>query len=219
MTGISDSLFKYDRGLGARYVCGADEAGHGAWAGPLVVAAVRFDYDRLVAAVEARLEHLYDSKKRSEGRRAALLPVILEVADVAAIVVVSAAQIDKDNGPGPSTRRAFTSALKAVACPESVNLVDWLELAADGWSANEAPRPVKGGDQTSAAIAAASIVAKVTRDEMMRRLDVEYPAYGFAAHKGYGGGNGSHKAILEQIGLSPVHRCSSDGCKPYLPGH
>jgi len=74
---------------------------------------------------------------------------------------------------------------------------------------------VDGGDRTSAAIAAASIIAKVTRDELMCRLDVEYPDWGFARHKGYGGGDGSHKAAIGEHGLSPVHRCSSKACKPY----
>jgi ribonuclease HII len=209
----SDALFKYDRDLSARYVCGADEAGHGAWAGPLVVAAVRFDYERLDAAAEARLEHLYDSKERSDSRKAALFSVIMEVADEVAVVVVSAAQIDQA-GLGPSTRRAFTRALEAVAVSESVRLVDGSELK----GVEDAPQAVKKGDQTSAAIAAASIIAKVSRDELMRDLDAAYPGYEFATQHGYGGGNGSHKEALKELGLSPVHRRSSDGCKPYLPG-
>lgn len=209
----SGPLFSYDRGFGCRHVCGADESGHGACAGPLVVAAVRFDYERLNAAAEARLTHLYDSKDVSDGRRAALLPVIFELADEAAVVVVSAAQIDSDGGLGVSNPRALRRALEAVAVAGSVRLVDHVEIK----GVADPPRAVKNGDQTSAAIAAASIIAKETRDQLMRGLDVEYPGYGFAAHKGYGGGDGAHKAALEKRGLSPVHQRSSRGCKPFAP--
>jgi ribonuclease HII len=217
MASVSDPLFAYDRGLGCRYVCGADESGRAAWAGPLVAVAVRFDYHRLDRKAVARLAHLYDSKKVTARRKAALLPVIFEVADMVAVVVVSAAQIDQDGGVHVSNLRALGQALEAVAVPGSVNLVDWYELPADGWGADDRPRSVEGGDRTSAAIAAASIVAKETRDELMRGLDVEYPDWGFAGHKGYGGGDGAHKAALEGHGRSPVHRCSSKACKPYPP--
>jgi ribonuclease HII len=74
---------------------------------------------------------------------------------------------------------------------------------------DDPPEPVPHGDGTSAAIAAASIVAKETRDQLMRGLDVEYPGYGFAAHKGYGGGTGAHEAAIRKQGqLSPAHRRS-----------
>jgi ribonuclease HII len=208
---MTDSLFSYDRGLGYRYVCGADEAGHGAWAGPLVAAAVRFDYERLDSATEERLATLNDSKKLTELQRAMLLPVILEAADEAAVVIVSAAQIDRDGGVGVSNPRALGRVLDAVAVADSVRLVDWVEIQ----GVEDPPRPLKGGDGASAAIAAASILAKETRDALMRGLDVTYPRYGFAAHKGYGGGDGAHKAALEKHGRSPVHRQSSRGCEPY----
>ena len=93
---MSDSLFSFDRGQGVRYVCGADEAGRACMAGPLVAAAVRFDYERLDADAFARLADLNDSKKLSARRRAALLPAVLEVADMAVSVVVPAGQIDRD---------------------------------------------------------------------------------------------------------------------------
>ena len=82
---MSDSLFSFDRGQGARYVCGADEAGRACMAGPLVAAAVRFDYERLDADAFARLADLNDSKKLSSRRRAALLPVVFEVADMVVV--------------------------------------------------------------------------------------------------------------------------------------
>lgn len=207
---VSDSLFSYDRGLGCRYVCGADEAGRACWAGPLVAAAVRFDYERLDAEAVARLEGLNDSKKVSPRRRAALLPVIMEVADVATVMVVSAAEIDRD-GLDVANRRALASVLEAVAVAGSVKLVDWFDLH----GAEDPPRPVQGGDRTSAAIAAASIVAKETRDGLMRDLDGQYPGYGFAAHKGYG--TPAHAAALAKLDLARVHRRSID-CKAY-PAH
>ena len=132
--GASDALFESDRDHGSRYVCGADEAGRACWAGPLVAAAVRFDYDRVDANAVARLEHLNDSKKVTPRRRAALLPVILEVADVVAIVVIPAAQIDRD-GLDVSNMRALGHALEAVAVAGSVNLVDWFDLQGAGASA------------------------------------------------------------------------------------
>jgi ribonuclease HII len=208
---ITEALFEYDRARardgGARYVCGADEVGHGCWAGPLVVAAVRFDYDRLEPATEARLAGLNDGKKVSPSRRAALLPVIMEVADMAVVVVTSTAQIDRD-GVGVANMRALGAALRAVAAAESVNLVDWHELQdIEDWGFRDQPQRVEGGDRTSAAIAAASIVAKEARDELMRRLNEEYPGYGFASHKGYGT-PGHATAIRKMRCLSPVHRRS-----------
>lgn len=202
VTETNDFLFDSDRACGGRYVCGVDEAGNGCWAGPLIAAAVRFDYDRIDSATIARLGDLNDCKQVSEGRRAALLPVVLEVADVSAVVSVSAADIDRD-GPGPSHRRALARALEAVAVAGSVNLVDWFDLE----DVKLSHQAVKGGDRTSAAIAAASIVAKVTRDQVMVELDKEHPGYGFAVHKGYGT-PGHANAIIELGHLSPAHRQS-----------
>ena len=208
---MSDSLFSFDRGQGARYVCGADEAGRACMAGPLVAAAVRFDYERLDADAVARLADLNDSKKLSSRRRAALLPVVLEVADMAVSVVIPAGQIDRD-GLHVSNMRALGRALEAVAVAGSENLVDDLVDGFELKGVGVSPRPVERGDQTSAAIAAASIVAKETRDWLMRRLDVDYPGYGFAVHKGYI--TPAHEAAVVELGLSPAHR-RSVRCKAY----
>jgi ribonuclease HII len=179
-------------------------------AGPLVAAAVRFDYERLDADADAvaRLADLNDSKKLSARRRAALLPVVFEVADMVVSVVIPAGQIDRD-GLHVSNLRALGRALEAVALVGSANLVDGFELNGVGVS----PRPIVRGDQTSAAIAAASIVAKETRDWLMRRLDVEYPGYGFAVHKGYI--TPTHVAAVVERGPSPAHR-RSVRCKALL---
>jgi ribonuclease HII len=205
---MSDSLFTFDRGQGVRYVCGADEAGRACMAGPLVAAAVRFDYERLDAGAVARLADLNDSKKLSSRRRAALLPVVFEVADMVVFVVIPAGQIDRD-GLHVSNMRALGRALEAVAVDGSANLVDGSADLVDGFElkgVGVSPRPMVRGDQTSAAIAAASIVAKETRDWLMRRLDVEYPGYGFAVHKGYI--TPAHMAAVVELGPSPAHRRS-----------
>ena len=205
---MSDSLFAFDRGQGVRYVCGADESGRACMAGPLVAAAVRFDYERLDADAYARLADLNDSKKLSSRRRAALLPVVFELADMVVSVVIPAGQIDRD-GLHVSNMRALGRALEAVAVDGSANLVDGSADLVDGFElkgVGVSPRPMVRGDQTSAAIAAASIVAKETRDWLMRQLDVEYPGYGFAVHKGYI--TPAHVAAVVELGPSPAHRRS-----------
>jgi ribonuclease HII len=181
-------------------VCGVDEAGNGAWAGPLIAAAIRLDYNRVDAETIARLADLNDCKRVNEHRRVELLPLVLEVADVSAVVSVSAGEIDVD-GPGPAHLRAVARALETVAVAGSVNLVDWCELQ----DAHMPHQAVKGGDGLSAAIAAASIVAKVTRDQVMVELDKEFPGYAFAVHKGYGTKRHA-KAIIDLGCLSPARR-------------
>ena len=114
MSETSERLFSNDRGLGYRYVCGVDEAGRAAWAGPLVAAAVRFDTHQLDAATRERFEWLNDSKAVTPRRRASLLPVILEVADMATVAVVSAGGIDRGGGVDVANMRALSRALEAV---------------------------------------------------------------------------------------------------------
>jgi len=196
-------LMAYDRARGGdACICGADEAGRACVAGPLVAAAVRLDYAHIGAAARQRLEGLNDSKKLSATQRAALLPILVELADMVSVVVISAAQIDRA-GLHESNLDALRRALQAVAVAGSVNLVDAYELTGN------APRheSLARGDQTSAAIAAASIVAKETRDGLMRQIDVEHPGYDFAVHKGYNT-PGHVRAVERQGRLSPVHRRS-----------
>lgn len=197
---ISEALFAYDRDRG-RYVCGADEVGMACWAGPLVAAAVRFDYDRLDADALARLEHLNSSKKVTPLRRAALLPVLLELVDMVAYVAIPAGQIDRD-GPDVSNMLALNRALDAVAVPGSVNLVDGQQRKGVVLPAEWIVR----GDEASAAIAAASVLAKEFRDDLMRRLDVAHPGYGFATHKGYG--TPEHERALLALDPCRAHRRS-----------
>ena len=201
-----EALFAHDRARG-RYVCGADEVGMACWAGPMVAAAVRFDNDKIDAEVLARLEHLNSSKRTTPLRRAALLPVLLEVADMIACVAIPAPQIDRD-GPDVCNMLALSRALEAVGAPGAVTLVDGQQRKGAVLSAEWIVR----GDETSAAIAAASIVAKEMRDDLMRRLDVTYEGYGFAAHKGYG--TPEHEKALVNHGPCPAHR-RSYLCKVY----
>jgi ribonuclease HII len=177
------------------------------WAGPLVAAAVRLDCDRLDPDVVARLEHLNSSKKVTAARRAALLPVLLEVVDMVAYVAIPAGQIDRE-GPDVCNMLALSRALNAVAAPGSVSLVDGQQRKGVLLSAEWIVR----GDETSAAIAAASILAKEVRDDLMRRLDVAHHGYGFAQHKGYG--TPEHEVALIKHGPCQAHR-RSYLCKVY----
>ena len=126
----------------------------------------------------------------------------------------AAGQIDHD-GLHVSNMRALGRALEAVAVDGSANLVDGSADLVDGFElkgVGVSPRPMVRGDQTSAAIAAASIVAKETRDRLMRRLDVDYPGYGFAVHKGYI--TRRHEEAVIDLGVSPAHR-RNVRCKAY----
>lgn len=214
---MSSSLFDFDRNEDARYVCGADEAGRACLAGPLVAAAVRFDYGRLDAGAIARLAGLNDSKKLTPRRRAELLPIVCEVAAQVEIAFISPGQIDRD-GLHVSNMRALGRVIEAVAVDGSANLVDGSADLARGFDLKDstiAPKTIKHGDEKSAAIAAASIVAKETRDGLMREMDTKYPRYGFADHKGYI--TPGHVAAVIELRPTAEHR-RSVRCKA-LAGH
>jgi ribonuclease HII len=193
-------LLKFDRSLGARYVAGADEAGRGSLAGPLVVAGVLLDYACLKEHRVRPLTYLNDSKQCSEERREELFHAVLSCAERIAVRVIPPGDIDR-NGLHRSNLAGLRAMLHALS-PADAYLVDGFRLGPS------APphRAVVDGDEKSAAIAAASIVAKVTRDRLMRRLDALYPAYGFAQHVGYI--TPGHSAVVRRIGPSAVHRLS-----------
>ncbi len=193
-------LLKFDRSLGARFVAGADEAGRGSLAGPLVVAGVLLDYACLKEHRVRPLTYLNDSKQCSEARREELFHAVLSCAERIAVRVIPPGDIDR-NGLHKSNLAGLRAMLHALA-PADAYLVDGFKLGPT------APphRAVIDGDEKSAAIAAASIVAKVTRDRLMRRLDALYPAYGFAQHVGYI--TPGHSAVVRRIGPSAVHRMS-----------
>jgi ribonuclease HII len=194
-------LLKFDRSLGARFVAGADEAGRGSLAGPLVVAGVLLDYACLKEHRVRPLTYLNDSKQCSHAQREALFHGVLACAERIAVRVIPPGDIDR-NGLHKSNLAGLRAMLHALAPPAEACLVDGFKL---GPTAPE-HTAVVDGDEKSAAIAAASIVAKVTRDRLMHRLDALYPAYGFARHVGYI--TPGHAAVVRERGPSAVHRLS-----------
>ena len=173
-------LLTYDRKLGARFVAGADEAGRGSLAGPLVVAGVLLDYDCLRNHRVRPLALLNDSKQVSPADREELFRAVVGCAARISVRVIPSTDIDR-NGLHRSNLWGLRSVLADLSPPAEACLVDGFRLGPTA----PAHRAVVDGDTKSAAIAAASIVAKVTRDRVMRRLDALYPRYGFARHVGY----------------------------------
>jgi ribonuclease HII len=194
-------LLAFDRKLGVRFVAGADEAGRGSLAGPLVTAGVLFDYARLRDHVVRPLSFLNDSKQVSHEGREELFRAVAGCATKIVVRVVSPDVIDRD-GLHRSNLRALRESLAALHPPAEACLVDGFRLGP------LAPphHAVVDGDTKSAAIAAASIVAKVVRDRAMRRLDALYPHYGFASHVGYI--TPGHSAAVRARGPSELHRRS-----------
>jgi ribonuclease HII len=194
-------LFRHDRSLGARFVAGADEAGRGCLAGPLVAAAVLFDQERLRPADIRALSALNDSKRQTSAARAEIYPVILRLAAKVVVVSRCAPGID-ERGLHVTNLAALRDALRGVACQDCICLSDGFSLGDIGF----AHRAVIGGDATSAAIAAASVIAKETRDRYMRRVDARHPGWEFAQHVGYA--TPEHRDAIERLGVTPLHRMS-----------
>jgi ribonuclease HII len=184
---------------GYRYVAGLDEAGRGAWAGPVVAAAVILPPDE--PALAAHLAGVRDSKQLTAARREVLLESIRQVALAWGVGAVSPAEID-DIGIVPATRKAMALALQTLAPPAEYLLIDHLTLPEVALPQKSLPK----GDAHILSIAAASIVAKVSRDRMMADLELVLPGYGFGQHKGYG--TAQHRVALEALGPSPLHRLS-----------
>ena len=193
-------LLAFDRRLGARFVAGADEAGRGPLAGPLVVAGVLLDLDGVRDHRARPLALLNDSKQLDRATREELYRAVLACAERVSVHVFPPGVIDRD-GLHKSNLKGLRAALWACQ-PADVCLVDGFRL---GPTAPE-HRAVIDGDEKSAAIAAASIVAKVTRDRYMQTADAIYPAYGFWSHVGYI--TPAHSAVVRSIGPSEIHRRS-----------
>jgi ribonuclease HII len=199
----SQQLFSYDRGLGHRYVAGADEAGRGCLAGPLVAAAVLIDYETLSVGDRRILGGLHDSKQMTEERRLEMFPCVLRAATRVSVVVRSAAGIDR-RGLHNTNLEALAVALERLEPgEETICLTDGFSV---GRRCSVPHRPVVHGDATSAAIAAASVLAKVTRDRYMRQAAERHPGWGFEEHVGYS--TPEHRAAIDRIGISPLHRRS-----------
>ena len=194
-------LVQHDRRLGVRLVAGADEAGRGCLAGPLVAAAVLFDLHALGAREVRALSALNDSKQHTAEGREALYPVVLRTALKVCVVSRCAQGID-ERGLHRTNLAALRDALRGVAQPGTMCLIDGFRVADFGFE----QRAIVDGDATSAAIAAASIVAKVTRDRFMHRADERHPGWDFAAHVGYS--TPEHRDAIQRLGVSPLHRMS-----------
>ena len=181
----------FDKGF--EIVCGVDEAGRGPLAGPVCAAAVILPRD-------LDIEGLNDSKKLSDKRRRALYDIITEQAVAYGIAMVDEKKIDEINIL-QATFLAMRQAVEQLSVRPSLALVDGnREPDFDGIPV----QTIIKGDSLSANIAAASILAKVTRDRFMEEQDANYPQYGFAIHKGYG--TQAHYAALREYGPCPIHR-------------
>lgn len=194
-------LFAFDREVGSRFVAGADEAGRGCLAGPLVAAAVLFDLERLTLADRRALTKLNDSKQHSEAAREELYPLVMRACARTAVVSRSVRAIDS-RGLHVSNLDALRAALRRVAVPGTVCLVDGFGVP----PFEHEQRAVVEGDARSAAIAAASVLAKVSRDRYMRRAAERHPEWDFGAHVGYS--TPDHRAAIAAHGVSPLHRMS-----------
>ena len=194
-------LFRFDRSLGSRYVAGADEAGRGSLAGPLVAAGVLIDHSTLSRRDRVALGMLNDSKQMSLEEREHLFPVVIRAATRIAVEVRSVSGID--------SRGLHNTNIAALArCLERV-WVDGATCLSDGFRLPPCTvehRAVIDGDATSAAIAAASVIAKVTRDRFMRRAAGRYPEWDFAGNVGYS--TPEHRDAIREHGISALHRRS-----------
>ena len=182
-------------------VAGADEAGRGCLAGPLAAAAVCLDYAVLGEADLAALSGLDDSKRLTRPRREALYHEIVRLARQVVVVLFSPATIDRD-GLHRCNLRGLARAIERLDPAPDVALVDGFRLP----ECAREHRAVVGGDRLSAAVAAASIVAKVTRDRVMCGLHETYPMYGFDRHVGYA--TAVHQEAICEHGVCELHRLS-----------
>ncbi len=174
------------------YVCGIDEAGRGPLAGPVVAGAVILPRD-------CKILYINDSKKLSEKKREELYEIIMEQAIATGIGMVSPARIDEINIL-QATYEAMREAIQNLYVMPDILLNDAVTIP--GVSIPQVP--IIKGDAKSVSIGAASIIAKVTRDRLMREYDKELPEYGFASNKGYG--SAEHVQAIRTYGPSPIHR-------------
>ena len=187
------------RARGHRLVAGADEAGRGPLAGPVTAAAVILPPD--LEPTADWLDAIDDSKRLTAKRRESAAEIIRASALAWAVEQVDSVEIDRI-GIGPAVVRAMFAAVAVLRPAPDALLFDWIPL-------KQCPLPhrtVVKGDAKSLSIAAASILAKTARDEVMIRADRQYPEYGFARHKGYA--TAQHLRCLSEMGPTPIHRRS-----------
>ncbi len=180
---------------GTNYICGIDEAGRGPLAGPVVVASVIMPRNSMIEGVN-------DSKKVSEKKREKLYEEIIENAISYSVGIVDQKEIDRVNILN-ATKAGLTESIKGLSVKPEIILVD----ALTGIDTCGIPyHSIVKGDAKCYSIAAASIIAKVTRDRIMRQWHEVYPQYNFIQHKGYG--TAAHIAAIKEYGLCPLHRLS-----------
>jgi ribonuclease HII len=184
---------------GIETIAGIDEAGRGAWAGPVIAAAVILPHPG--SALQHQLEGLQDSKLLTPARREHWDHHIRQIACSVAIGKASSSEIDQI-GILPATRLAMQRAVRALPLEVKHLLIDYILIGDVGIDQTAIPR----GDRTVLSIAAASVIAKVARDRLMVAFDRQYPHFGFSQHKGYG--TRQHQTALHQLGPSPIHRRS-----------
>ena len=189
---IEEKLWSF----GINYIAGADEVGRGAWAGPVVAAAVIFPK-------KVRFpEDLFDSKKLSPNRREYLANLIYDSALSVGVGCVSASVISKF-GIGMATHKAFRASVTNLSVSPEKILVDAFYIKR---LSKNIQVPIKKGDEICASISAASIIAKVYRDSIMRSLARKYPEYGFDRNKGYG--TSFHQNAIRMNNFVKIHRTS-----------
>lgn len=181
---------------GYKLVCGVDEVGRGSFAGPVVVGAVIFFKDCTL------IDGVADSKLLKPKQRERLAAVIKNQAICWAVAEIGVSTINKV-GIGKSTQMAFRKAVKLLEKKADFLLIDAFYIKHLNRKRQKA---IKDGDKICASIAAASIIAKVYRDKLMKKLSKKYPGYGFGKHKGYG--TKRHQEAIKRYGLSRIHRRS-----------
>ncbi|PIW36516.1 MAG: ribonuclease HII [Candidatus Kerfeldbacteria bacterium CG15_BIG_FIL_POST_REV_8_21_14_020_45_12] len=179
---------------GYRLIVGVDEVGRGAWAGPIMAAAVIMPVDKVIVGVR-------DSKKITPKRRAVLASEIEQAALSIGLGSVDSTEID-EIGIGPANALVIRRAVEALSLTPDYILVDAFPMK----DLSAPSRSIIRGDSASYSIAAASIYAKVARDSLMQSYDEKFPGYSFSAHVGYG--TEAHRAALDQFGPCPIHRLS-----------
>ena len=190
-----DAMWMYERKYSEfSCICGIDEAGRGPLAGPVVAGAVVFPRD-------CDILYINDSKKLSEKKREELYDIIYEKSISAAVGIVGPERIDEINIL-QATYEAMRQAIGKLSVVPDLLLNDAVTIP----DVNIRQVPIIKGDAKSVSIGAASIIAKVTRDRIMKEMDEIYPEYGFAGHKGYG--SAAHIEVIERIGPCPIHRRS-----------
>lgn len=190
------------RKQGFRIIAGIDEAGRGPLAGPVVAAAVVLPADHRIAGVN-------DSKKLSAHQRNTLYDTIMNEAVSVGVGISDSATVDRVNIL-QATLRAMESAVAGLMPQPDCLLIDGISKTA----LRIEQKTIKKGDSLSLSIAAASIIAKVTRDRIMEEYDGLYPGYGFAGHKGYG--SASHMAAIASLGPTPIHRLTFRGVREHV---